>query len=147
MRPYLFLFVLLAGVALPTQTLRAISDDEVTARKAALDLAGAFANDGFKIRDGLWTGNIGGEAKRVRVVQVNLFAGNQYWFCFGATSHAKKIQLAIFDEAGKPVESDSYNDEGKSAAGFSPQVSGPYYVKIQEVEGDQTECCLLYCYK
>ena len=35
-----------------------VSDDEVTARKNALDLAGAFSNDGFKIRDGSWIGQI-----------------------------------------------------------------------------------------
>lgn len=145
MRAYLFLLLLL-GLALPTHSLRATNDDDVIAHKAALDLAGAFTNDGFKIRDGLWTGNIGG-SKRVRFVQVNLFAGNQYWFCFGATPKAKKVELAIFDETGKPVDSDSYNEEGKSAAGFSPLSSGPYYVRIQELEGEQAECCLLYCYK
>ena len=32
--------------------LRADTDAEVSARKDALELAGAFGNDGFKIRDG-----------------------------------------------------------------------------------------------
>ena len=128
------------------QRLSAASDSEVAAHKAALDVAGAFANEGFKIRDGLWTGNIGG-AKHVRIVQVNLFAGNQYWFCFGASPSAQKVNLTIFDETGKAMESDPYTGEGNAAAGFSPQISGPYYVRIQEVEGEQTDCCLLYCYK
>ena len=35
---------------------RAETDAEVQARKDALDVAGAFANDGFKIRDGHWCG-------------------------------------------------------------------------------------------
>ena len=33
-------------------SVRAETDAEVQARKDALDVAGAFANDGFKIRDG-----------------------------------------------------------------------------------------------
>ena len=32
------------------------TDAEVQARKDALDLAAAFSNDGFKIRDGHWCG-------------------------------------------------------------------------------------------
>ncbi len=142
MRALVFLFLLL-GMA---QRLPAANDSEVAARKSALDLAGAFANDGFKIRDGLWTGSIGG-AKRVRIVQVNLFAGNQYWFCSGFTPSAKKIGLTIFDETGKAMDFDAYTGEGNMAAGFSPRLSGPYYVRIQELEGEPADCCLLYCYK
>jgi len=111
-----------------------------------MDLAGAFANDGFKIRDGLWMGNIGGEAKKVRVIQVNLFAGNQYWFCFGSAPSVK-ASLELFDETGKAMETDAFAGEGNCAVGFSPVVSGPYYVRIQEVEGELADCCLLYCYK
>ena len=32
------------------------TDSQVEARKVALDLAGAFSNDGFKLRDGHWSG-------------------------------------------------------------------------------------------
>ena len=135
--------LLLLGLA---HTLLASSDTEVAAHKSAMDLAGAFANDGFKIRDGLWMGNIGGEAKKVRVIQVNLFAGNQYWFCFGSAPGVK-ASLELFDETGKAMETDAFAGEGNSAVGFSPVVSGPYYVRIQEVEGEPADCCLLYCYK
>jgi len=135
--------LLLLGMA---HGLLAASDSEVAAHKSATDLAGAFANDGFKVRDGFWMGTIGGN-KRVRVIQVNLFAGNQYWFCFGSTPSAKKINLNLFDETGKAMDADSYAGEGNAAVGFSPQISGPYYVRIQEVEGDLADCCLLYCYK
>ena len=31
------------------------SDKEVEARNVAMELAGAFSNDGFKIRDGHWS--------------------------------------------------------------------------------------------
>ena len=44
-------FVLVTSVAV-----RAETDAEVNARKDALDVAGAFSNDGFKIRDGHWCG-------------------------------------------------------------------------------------------
>ena len=45
------------------------------------------------------------------------------------------------------MPTDIFNGEANAAAGFSPQSSGPYYVQIQDTEGDLTDCCLLYCYK
>ena len=36
----------------------ATTNDEVAARNTALELAGAFGNDGFKLRDGNWAGTI-----------------------------------------------------------------------------------------
>ena len=39
-------------------SLRAETDDEVEAHRQVLDLTGAFSNDGFKLRDGHWAGQI-----------------------------------------------------------------------------------------
>ena len=47
-----FRFFLLIFALSVSVVLRADTDAEVNARKDALELAGAFANDGFKIRDG-----------------------------------------------------------------------------------------------
>ena len=67
----------------------------------ALELAGAFSNDGFKIRDGHWAGTLApGESK---IIAVNLYAGNEYWFSAGATEKAKKLAVDVFDETGAPV--------------------------------------------
>jgi len=132
-------------------TVLAATDDEAEARKAALALAGAFSNDGFKIRDGNWTGTI--HPKENLLIQVHLYAGNQYWFSVGASRKAKKLSVTVFDETGALVQSDPYQDEGKTdegpkaAAGFSPDVSGPYFVRIQETEGETASFSLLYSYK
>jgi len=123
----------------------AATDDEVAARKTVLDLAGAFSNDGFKLRDGNLTGTI--SPKQAITVQVNLYAGNQYWFSVGSTDKAKKLLVTVFDEAGKPATVEPYQDAGKAAAGFSPDASGPYYVRIQELEGEPANFCLIYSYK
>ena len=52
--PIFLSFVVLAA----SGSVRAETDAEVAARKTALDLAGAFANDGFKTRDGHWCGTV-----------------------------------------------------------------------------------------
>jgi hypothetical protein len=121
------------------------SDDEVNARKVALDLAGAFSNDGFKLRDGHWTGSIA--TGKGAVIQVNLFAGNEYWFSLGATTKAKKVSVSIFDETGKPIEYEPYQEGASAAAGFAPDASGPYLIKVEELDGEPSVFCLLYSYK
>lgn len=121
------------------------SDSEVNAHKAALDLAGAFSNEGFKIRDGHWAGTI--KPHDHALIAVNLYAGNQYWFSVGATDTAKKLGISVYDETGKLVETESYNEGEKAAAGFSPTSSGQYYVMVDLVEGNESSVCLVYSYK
>ena len=124
---------------------RAETDVEVQARKAALDLAGAFSNDGFKIRDGHWCGTV--KPHDHALVAVNLYAGNHYWFSVGATEPAKKIAVSIYDETGKQVTTEGYNAGEKAAAGFSPTNSGQYFVSVDLVEGQAGSFCLIYSYK
>src|SRR5436309_14680373 len=77
------------------------TDAEVSARKDALDIAGAFSNDGFKIRDGHWCGVV--KPHDHALIAVNLYAGNQYWFSVGATEPVKQIAVSVYDETGKQV--------------------------------------------
>ena len=121
------------------------SDSEVNAHKAALDLAGAFSNEGFKIRDGHWAGTI--KPHDHALIAVNLYTGNQYWFSAGATDAAKKLAVNVYDETGKLIQTETYNEGEKAAAGFSPTSSGQYYVMVDLVDGNESSVCLVYSYK
>ncbi|PYL09899.1 MAG: hypothetical protein DME33_02570 [Verrucomicrobia bacterium] len=124
---------------------RAETDAEVRARKEALDVAGAFSNDGFKVRDGHWCGMV--KPHEHALVAVNLYAGNQYWFSAAAAEPVKKIAVGVYDETGKQIPAERYNNEEKAAAGFAPANSGQYYVSVDLVEGEQGSFCLVYSYK
>jgi hypothetical protein len=126
-------------------SLRAQTDEEVEAHKLVLDLTGAFSNDGFKLRDGHWTGTI--KPQEHALIAVNLFAGNQYWFSAAANTKAKKISVEVYDESGKPMVTETYNSGDKAAAGFSPTTSGQYFVSLGLLEGEPTTFCLVYSYK
>lgn len=140
------LLLSLACAALATAAVCAApTDNEVAARRTALEIAGAFGNDGFKLRDGNWTGLL--EVGKPKVIQVNLYAGNQYWFTLGSVPAAKKVAVTIYDEAGKAVEIDPYEEGSVAAAGFSPATSGSFYIKVEEVEGAPAAFCLVYSYK
>jgi hypothetical protein len=139
-----FCLTILAGLALGAPAL-AETDQEVAARQVALELAGAFSNDGFKLRDGHWTGTLArGESK---VIAVNLYAGNEYWFSAGATEKAKKIAVEVFDETGAPVAGEKFNSGTKAASGVSVDNSGEYFVRVRLEEGEPAGVCFLYSYK
>ncbi len=121
------------------------TDQEVDARKAALDLAGAFSNDGFKMRDGHWCGTV--KPHDHALIAVNLYAGNQYWFSAGANGSAKKLSVELYDESGKQVATESYTSDEKAAAGYSPTNSGQYYVMVSLAEGEPSSVCFVYSYK
>ena len=139
------LFSLALTLATAAAPLRAANDDEVAARKLALEVAGAFSNDGFKLRDGNSCGKF--VSGKPALIQVNLYAGNQYWFTVGATAAAKKISVTLFDETGQPVVTEPYADTAVAAAGFAPAHSGPYYLRIELTEGDPSTFCLIYSYR
>jgi len=124
---------------------RADTDREVEAHKVVLDLAGAFSNDGFKMRDGHWTGPL--KSSENALVAVNLYAGNQYWFSVGAVNPAKKIEVAVYDETGNRVTTEGYSEGERAAAGFTPTSSGQYYVSVSLLEGSESTYCLVYSYK
>jgi len=137
---FLSLVMLAAGTSASAET-----NAEVEARKTALDLAGAFANDGFKTRDGHWCGTV--KPHDHALVAVNLYAGNQYWFSAGASEPSAKIGVSVYDETGKQVPTETHNAEAKAAAGFSPANSGQYFVSVDLLEGQGGSFCLVYSYK
>jgi hypothetical protein len=135
---------ILAALAVAAPSL-AETDQEVAARQVALELAGAFSNDGFKLRDGHWAGTLArGESK---VIAVNLYSGNEYWFSAGATEKAKKLSVEVFDETGAPVSGEKFHSGTKAAAGVSVDNSGEYFVRVRLEEGEPAGVSFLYSYK
>jgi len=140
------LFLTLAVCTLSAAgALHAATDGEVAARRTALDIAGAFTNDGFKLRDGYWAGDFA--PGKPKILQVNLYAGNQYYFTVGATPPAKKVLITVYDETGKPVPGEPFQDTSVAATGFSPDNSGIFFVKVEVVDGAAADFCLVYSYK
>ena len=145
MRPIRLISLALLGSLALQFSGAAETDQEVAARETALDLAGAFSNDGFKLRDGHWSGSFAPHEKKL--FAVNLYAGNQYWFSAGATEAGKRLSVEIFDETGVPVTSDKYHADGKAAAGLSVANSGQFYVRVGLEEDVPAGICFVYSYK
>ena len=137
-------FVLILALS-ASVVLRADTDAEVIARRDALELAGAFGNDGFKIRDGHSCGVL--KPKEHALIAVNLYAGNQYWFSVGTAEPLKKVGVTLYDETGNQMTTENLNEGDKAAAGFAPESSGQYFVSVDSVSDQQGSFCLVYSYK
>ena len=140
LRFFVLIFALSASVVLGADT-----DAEVMARRDALELAGAFGNDGFMIRDGHSCGVL--KPHDHALVAVNLYAGNQYWFSVGTTEPLKKVGVSLYDETGKQMTTENFSNEARAAAGFAPENSGQYYVSVDSVGDQEGTFCLVYSYK
>ena len=138
-----FFFLIFALSAIVV--LRADTDSEVSARKDALELAGAFGNDGFKIRDGHSSGML--KPNDHALIAVNLYAGNQYWFSVGTAEPLKKVGVSIYDETGNKMTTENFSEGDKAAAGFAPETSGQYFVSVDSVGDQEGSFCLVYSYK
>jgi hypothetical protein len=115
-----------------------------SAHEAVLDLAGAFTNDGFKLRDGDITGTL--KTGEATVIQVNLYAGNEYWFSVATADPKTTVSISLYDETGKLLKTNPYSDPHRAAAGYAPDTSGPYYVRVANA-GVAATYCLIYSYK
>ncbi len=78
---------------------------------------------------------------------MNLYAGDEYWFCAAANAPAGKVAVKVYDEDGAPVDQQYYSDGSKAAAGVVAGASGKYLVKISLVDGAKSQFCFLYAYK
>jgi len=165
---FLLLFAAAIWIGVPHGFSDLPPDSEVTAHRAVLDLAGAFTNDGFKLRDGAFSSTLkGGQST---VIQVNLYAGNQYWFAVSTADAKSAVAIALYDESGKVIKTEPYaskadstakesgtdaqtnpdpdaNSTNRAAAGFAPDASGPYYIQIANTTGAPATYCLIYSYK
>lgn len=129
----------------PLKLQKSVKDDGILARQRALDLAGAFSNDGYKMRDGFWFLSLPGNA--TKVLAVHLFAKNEYWFTGAAAYGGVPLRIEIFDGEGNPILTKSFAGDGVVATGCVPQTSGTYFVAVRATGENPVPFCLVYSYK
>lgn len=147
----------LAAILLPATLLRAedpapqaspaapASPPPPALRARLSDLTGALGNEGFKVRDGCWTGKL--EGGKARGLKLNLFAGNQYWLCAVAPEDTRELNIAVFDADGKAVTVLPYGQAGLVAAGLTVETTGLYVVELRAAAGQSPDFCFTYLFK
>lgn len=123
------------------------------ARRMALELAGAFQNDGFRVRDGEWGGSL--SKGDPRFLRLTLFAGESYWVIAATPTQGAILRVTLYDAQGKALKTEQWKDEGREigsrcAVGVAPDQSGKYFASVELIEtsGDlPAEFSLIYAYK
>lgn len=128
--------------------------DFVDSKRHALDLLGALVNHGFRVRDEVWAVSL--RPKKMELLQLTLFSGNQYWFAVSASPPAERLKLALYDDDGNPVMLDLWKDDhvvpgARIAGGLLVARSGNYYIGVEllDEEGGATAvpASLVYAYQ
>lgn len=128
--------------------------DFVESKRCSLDLLGGLVNHGFRVRDEVW--EICLSPQKMELLQLTLFAGNQYWFAASASAPAKRLKLTLYDEEGSPVSLDLWKDDhtipvARVAGGLVVTRSGNYYVGLELAEEEGTReavpASLVYAYQ
>jgi hypothetical protein len=117
----------------------------VPLRARLLDFGGALANEGFRLRDGFWSGRL--EPGKPRRLAVNLFAGNQYWFCAATGAPEVRPVIALYDPQGEPVTGLVHHAEDVAAVGVTAGATGRYIIELATPRGAASEFCLIYLFK
>jgi hypothetical protein len=137
--------LLLAAAAMAGEPAGPSGADDPVLRARLLDFGGALANDGFRLRDSFWSGRL--EPGQPRRLAVNLFAGNQYWFCATVSAPASGPGLVLYDPQGVVVAALDHTHDGVVAAGVTAATTGRYVVEIKTARGPAADFCLLYLFK
>ena len=116
-----------------------------TLRARLSDLTGALSNEGFKSRDRVWSGKVKpGQPQRLAV---NLFRGNQYWFCTALDPEIESPRVTVFGPDGKAIEAVRHSESGLAAAGVTAEATGQYFIEVETSSGPATEFCFVYLFK
>ena len=114
-------------------------------RPRLYDFAAAIGNEGFKVRDGAWSGVLQGS--KPQRLAVNLFAGNQYWFCAVTSSSGETPAISLRDPAGEEVDLVTFEKDGIAAAGVTATATGRYVLELQGSARGSREFCVFYLFK
>ena len=120
-------------------------DSMIAARRRALEIAGAFSNGGFKLRDGVLMGEL--QPDKPVIVEVNVFKGNEYWFTAATQTTGSRPEISIHDHSGAPLPSSHFEDENAAATGIVAAKNGPLYLRIALAAGPATPFAAVYSYK
>lgn len=109
------------------------------------DFGTVLSNEGFKMRDRIWSGRV--ESGQPQRLAVNLFRGNNYWFCAAFEPSDGKAKLILYGPDGRAVETLDHQEPGLAAAGVTVGTTGQYFVQVETAGGPASDFCLLYLFK
>jgi len=131
----------LGGVAYAT-----MHDGRQYAIEAAIEKL-ELKDNPFVLRESWWDGVL--EPGQQRIIQQQLFRGNEYWFWAGLSQEGAKVALHIYDREGKLVEAESFRADNVAGSRVEPPYSGIYYIRMVVLSSDETpvDWAVIYAFR
>lgn len=103
--------------------------------------------DEFTLRHEYWNGEF--EAGKQKLIQHQLFRGNEYWFWVGTSLENCALKIEVYDEKGNSVTVERTEGDFTAGARVTPAKTGSYYVliKIESDEAEMVDWALVYAYR
>lgn len=121
------------------------SENPLCSRSRALENIRPFRGEGYQLRDGYWTGLL--KHGTPLILDLHLFAGNDYWFSAANCDASTRLKLSLFDAKGQPAGSVPLAEPSRATAAISVARSGRYFLRLELTEGDKAETSMVYSYK
>jgi hypothetical protein len=137
-----------AGAPVPARAQRAaVGDTRLLSRRRAIEARRRLAADGWRARDGVWSGQL--NATQRHAIPVHLIAGNTYLFVMALRPVNALQVFSLLDSEGRLAgEKSAASDPGLSALLVEPATCGRYHI-FTEVPADSPtiEAALVYLYR
>ena len=140
--------LLAAIVVLPSAIFASVDPTTVYARAWAVLAAEPYVKRGFHVREDYWPGELASGEKKV--VRLQLFKGNEYWFWLGTEVDRAKVSVHIYNSDGELAEQpDSWAKDHLAAAHIIPKTTGSYFiiVSVEESPAARTHYALAYGFR
>ncbi|MGI8605014.1 MAG: hypothetical protein ACR2OZ_18745 [Verrucomicrobiales bacterium] len=137
-----------AACGLPGRQAQALEGPELRllSRRRAVEAARRLCADGWRMRDGIWTGTLG--ASR-HAIPVHLMAGNTYLFVLAIRPINSQHVFSLLDSFGKLVaEKSVVSDAGLAAVLCEAPASGRHHLFADAPSGSaSSEVAAVYLYR
>ena len=147
-RPTSFLAAFLLATLGAAGPLLATVDDALAYALEAMTPYVTKGGQGFTMREDTWGGDLA--AGDQKAIAVQLFKGNEYWFCMGTDVKGATVSVHLYDREGNLVEeSDAWQRDTFAGARLKPKKTGSYFaiVKVEKSPRERTHWGLVYSYK
>ena len=102
-------------------------DDAIASALRTLD---EYAKQGYTVHEeDEWGGDLG--VNQSKAIAHPLVQGNDYWFCLGTDVNNARVNIHVYNEQGKLVETKAWQDGAHGAAEAVNPRTANYYIVIE----------------
>ena len=112
---------------------------------SALRTVDEYAKQGYTVHEeDEWGGDLG--VNESKAIAHSLVQGNDYWFCLGTDVNDARVNIHVYNEQGKLVETKAWQDGSHAAAEAVNPSTANYYIVVEVTasSAERTHWAMVY---